>query len=48
MQQYFKTTPPTVHQMVITLEKRELITREPGKPRSIRLLIPHDQLPDLD
>jgi repressor LexA len=48
MQQYFKTTPPTVHQMVITLEKRELITREPGKPRSIRLLVPHDQLPDLE
>ena len=29
MQRYFKTTPPAVHQMVVTLEKRGLITRVP-------------------
>jgi Mn-dependent DtxR family transcriptional regulator len=43
MQRYFKVTPPTVHQMVITLEKQGLISREPGQPRSILLLLPHDQ-----
>jgi DNA-binding MarR family transcriptional regulator len=30
MQLYFKTTPPTVHQVVINLEKRGLISRQPG------------------
>jgi len=48
MQLYFKTTPPTVHQMVVNLEKRGLISRQPGQPRSIQVLLPHDQLPDLD
>lgn len=48
MQAYFKTTPPTVHQMVLTLEKRGLISRQPRQPRSIQLLLPRDQLPDLD
>lgn len=44
---FFKVSPPSVHQMVITLEKRELIAREPGKARSIRLLLEPDQLPAL-
>ncbi|HEY9620022.1 MAG TPA: hypothetical protein V6C78_06620 [Crinalium sp.] len=48
MQHYFKVTPPTVHQMVITLEDRGLISREPGQPRSIQVLLPRDQLPDLE
>ncbi|MEO0986645.1 MAG: MarR family transcriptional regulator [Cyanobacteria bacterium J06639_14] len=47
MQAYFKTTPPSVHQMVLTLEKRELISRQPGQPRSIQVLLPSEQLPDL-
>ncbi|MEM9004837.1 MAG: MarR family transcriptional regulator [Cyanobacteria bacterium P01_F01_bin.86] len=47
MQAYFKTTPPSVHQMVLTLEKRELISRQPGQPRSIQVLLPPEQLPDL-
>ncbi|MDA2937665.1 hypothetical protein MYX75_05305 [Acidobacteria bacterium AH-259-A15] len=45
MQAYFKVTPPSVHQMVLTLEKRGLISRIPGRPRSIQLLIPPTQLP---
>jgi len=48
MQVYFATTPPTVHQMVLTLEKRGLISRQPSQPRSIQVLLPRDQLPDLD
>ncbi|HXU38677.1 MAG TPA: MarR family transcriptional regulator [Blastocatellia bacterium] len=48
MQIYFRVTPPTVHQMVVTLEQRGLIQREPGKSRSIRLLLARDELPDLD
>ena len=47
MQQYFRTSPPAVHQMILTLETRGLIERTPGQARSIRLLIPPDELPNL-
>lgn len=48
MQMYFRVTPPTVHQMVLTLERRGLISRTPGQARSIQVLVPRDQLPDLE
>lgn len=48
MQRYFKTTPPSVHSMVLKLEKEELITKTPNQPRSIRLLLPREELPDLE
>ena len=48
MQRFFKTTPPTVHQMVVTLERRALISRTPGQPRTIRVLLPRAELPDLE
>ena len=47
MQRYFKVSPPSVHQMIVRLEKRGLIERKPGQPRSIRLLMSSDQLPEL-
>ena len=47
MQRYFKVTPPSVHQMILTLEKRRLIERLVGQPRSIRVLLFHEDLPDL-
>ena len=48
MQAYFGVTPPTVHQMALSLERNGLITRTPGQARSIRLLLPRDELPDLE
>ena len=48
MQQYFRVSPPAVHQMVLTLESRGLIERTPGQARSIHLLISREELPDLD
>jgi DNA-binding MarR family transcriptional regulator len=47
MQRYFKRTPPTIHQMVLTLEAKGLISRQPGKARSIQILVPPEQLPPL-
>lgn len=47
MQYYFKVSPPSVHQMVLTLERRGLIDRTPGQGRSIRLLLAQGELPDL-
>jgi hypothetical protein len=38
-------SPPSVNQMVKTLEKRGLILRHPGQPRSLQILIPEDEIP---
>ncbi len=48
MQRYFRVSAPAIHQMVVTLGGRGFIDREPGKARSIRLLLSRDQLPDLE
>jgi hypothetical protein len=45
MQRHFGVTPPSIHQMILTLEKRGLIARTPGQARSIRLLLPPERLP---
>ncbi len=47
MQRYFGVTPPSVHRMVLELAQRGLICRQPGVSRSIRLLIPDDDIPRL-
>ena len=47
MELYFRTTPPTVHQMILRLEEKGFISRVPGQPRSIRLLIAPEELPML-
>jgi DNA-binding MarR family transcriptional regulator len=48
MERYFRVTPPSVHEMVLTLEGKGLIERTPGLGRSIRLFIPRQELPDLE
>ena len=48
LQRYFRVTPPSVHNMIITLERRGLISRTPGQARSIAVLVPREQLPSLD
>jgi repressor LexA len=48
MQQYFQITAPSAHQMVVKLEGQGFIARTPGQPRSIRLLLTREQLPDLE
>src|SRR3954451_4130988 len=47
MQRHFGVTPPSVHQMVLTLERAGLIRRQPGLARSIQVLVPPDRLPRL-
>jgi DNA-binding MarR family transcriptional regulator len=48
MQRFFQVTPPTVHQMLLTLEKAGLILRQPGVARSVRVLLACDHLPCLE
>jgi len=47
MERYFQVTPPTVHQMVLTLEQKGLISRVPGQARAIQVLLPLEELPPL-
>jgi hypothetical protein len=44
---FFQVTPPTVHRMVVALEQAGLISRQPGTPRSIVVLVQEDHLPRL-
>ena len=48
LQRYFKTTPPTVHQMVLTLQRHGFIQRVAGQARSIKVVLPPEQLPYLE
>jgi len=47
MQRYFRVTAPSVHRMVLALEQAGFITREPGRARSIELLVNPEALPVL-
>jgi DNA-binding MarR family transcriptional regulator len=47
LQRFFRVTPPSVHQMVLTLERAGLIRRQPGVARSIRVLVQPEALPAL-
>src|SRR5712691_13264031 len=44
LQRYFGVTPPSIHNMILTLERRGLITRTPGRALSI---YSHDTLLNL-
>jgi DNA-binding MarR family transcriptional regulator len=48
IQKFFRVTPPTVHQMIVSLEKAGLIARQKNVPRSISLKIYKDALPQLE
>ena len=47
MQRYFKVTPPSVHAMVVQLERKGFISRESRTPRSLRILLTPEELPAL-
>ena len=47
IQRYFRVTPPTVHQMILTLEQKGFIHRTPGQARAIKVILPSEQLPYL-
>ena len=47
MQGYFRVSPPSVHQMVLSLENLGFIERTPGHARSLKVLLPRERLPDL-
>lgn len=44
---FFEVSAPSVHQMILALERNGLIRRTPGASRSIALLIAPESLPVL-
>jgi len=48
LQRYFRVSPPSVHQVILTLERNGLLSRTPGAARAIRVLLKQDELPPLD
>jgi SOS-response transcriptional repressor LexA len=48
MMRFFRATPPSVHQMVLTLERTGLISRQPGVARSIAVILDRSALPELN
>ena len=47
-QRHFQVSPPSVHQMIVTLERNGLIRRQPGVARSIQILVAPKDLPILN
>jgi DNA-binding MarR family transcriptional regulator len=47
MVRFFRVSPPTVHQMVVTLEQAGLISRQSGMPRSVAVAVEPTLLPEL-
>ncbi len=48
LEKYFRVAAPTIHQMVLKLEEKGLISRVPGQARSIKILVPAENIPALE
>src|SRR5204862_8002142 len=48
IQRHFRVSPPSVHQMIVTLERNGFIRRQPGVARSIQVLVAPGDLPILN
>jgi hypothetical protein len=48
IQRFFRLTPPSVYQMLLTLKREGLISRRAGIPRSIAVLVDRALLPALE
>jgi DNA-binding MarR family transcriptional regulator len=48
IQYFFRTSPPSVHQMILRLEEKQLLRRVPGQARSLEVLVPVEKLPLLE
>lgn len=47
IQRFFHVTSPTVHNMVVLLEKKKLLLRKKHQARSLKVCVPPEQLPEL-
>jgi Mn-dependent DtxR family transcriptional regulator len=47
IQEYFRVSAPSIHQMIVTLTDSGLISRIEGQARTIKVLVPENELPKL-
>jgi len=47
LMRFFRVSSASVHRMVVELDKRGLLRRTPGMPRSMVVTLPREQLPEL-
>ena len=45
LRRHFRVSPPSVHQMILTLDRSGLIRRQPGQARTIKVLVETKHLP---
>ncbi len=48
IQRFFEVTPPSVHNMLLTLERKGLLARTPGQARNLEVLVDPSALPPLE
>lgn len=48
LERYFRVSPPSIHEMLKTLQRKGFIQRTPGQARSISLLVQPEHLPRLE
>ena len=46
--EFLEVRGPSAHQMIVRLSARGILSRRPGEPRTIKVLLPRDEIPDLD
>ena len=39
---------PSAHAMIARLDSRGVLTRRPGEPRTIKVFLPRNEIPDLE
>lgn len=39
---------PSAHQMILRLEEKGCLSRTPGQPRTLQVLLPRKEVPDLE
>ncbi len=45
---FLEVRGPSAHQMILRLEEAGHLARTPGQPRTIRVLLPRQEIPDLE
>jgi hypothetical protein len=39
---------PSAHEMILRLESKAILSRRPGEPRTIKILLPREEIPDFE
>lgn len=39
---------PSAHRTIVLLDARGVLSRRPGEPRTLKVLLPRDEIPDLE